>query len=162
MKLVTLVSGILLGGVLHSGQTTLHNYRQDGWQIDIRKDTFSGLVTCDVEKRGLWAPMIAVLPEAIEFRFGNHVDTSEALYRVDSLPASSTRDLQSSLIQVGAFWRAEQLDSSTGGVVRLPLSQVADAKVIRIRLRPNLAPRTFRLESLWPIISFARAQGCRL
>ena len=96
----------------------------------------------------------------VTFYFGDQARTFEALYKVDAGPAVSWRANAMVLASTGSLAMSEDLVNASGGRVPVPLSVLAGARSISIRISPKVRAREFSLADLPAALARAEAKGC--
>ena len=96
----------------------------------------------------------------VVFKFGRHVDTSKAVYRLNFGPAYGVGDLTVNqelrhIVEVNA-----PLENPSAGVVALPVSLLAGISQVSIRANVRSAPQTFDVSRLPAVLQFEQSQAC--
>jgi hypothetical protein len=142
---VAVLIGLL--GLGQPGQIEAKQFNIQGWQVTVSRDRFTGSVTCRATDRGM-----SLSSDAIVFKFGRHVDTSKAFYRLDLGPAYAVADQP---VEIDA-----PLENPSAGAVALPVALLAG--VTRVDIRPNaLSPsQSFDVKSVPAVLQFEREHAC--
>lgn len=150
----------LLGGLWPFGdEIDVRRYAPaKGWVLVVEKDRFTGESRCTGRRRG----GVTYRNGVVTFRFGEHVGTAQAQFRVDGGPARWARDFAVEAAGKGASFRSDNLDNPTGGLVHLPASVLQGAGSVAIRPDRDGRARTFSLKGLAETMAAAQAQGCRV
>jgi hypothetical protein len=137
------------------GQTEERRFDVQGWRVTVSQDRFTGGVACRATRSDM-----SLSPSVIVFKLGRHVDTSNAVYRLDLGTAYSVVDQPVDLevrheIEVDA-----PLENPSAGVVALPLSQLAGVRRVDIRANLKSAPRAFDVSGVPAVLQFERTEAC--
>jgi hypothetical protein len=150
---VAVLIGLL--GLGQPGQIEAKQFNIQGWQVTVSRDRFTGSVTCRATDRGM-----GLSSDAIVFKFGRHVDTSKAFYRLDLGPAYAVADQPVNqelrhIVEIDA-----PLENPSAGAVALPVALLAG--VTRVDIRPNaLSPsQSFDVKSVPAVLQFEREHAC--
>jgi hypothetical protein len=142
-------------GLGQPGQIETKRFNVQAWRVTVSTDRFTGSVSCRAVNRGM-----SLSSGAVVFRFGRHVDTSRAAYRLDLGPAYSVSDQPVNqelrhIVEVDA-----PLENPSAGVVALPVAVLAG--VGRVDIRPNVssASQRFDVKSLPTVLKFERDHAC--
>jgi hypothetical protein len=126
-----------------------------GWRITVSQDRFTGAVSCRAARRDM-----SLTATAVVFRFGRHVDTSKAVYRLDEGPAYAVADEPVNqdlrhIAEVGA-----PLENPSAGFVALPVARLASIK--RVDIRPNIKspPQSFDVSGVPAVLRLEQAKSC--
>jgi hypothetical protein len=97
---------------------------------------------------------------AVIFKFGRHVDTSNAVYRLNFGPAYAVGDLMINqdlrrIVEVDA-----PLENPSSGVVAVPVSRLTGISQVSIRPNVHMAPQTFDVSALPAVLQLEASQGC--
>lgn len=133
----------------------VERHRLDQWTYELHHDAFTGKLTCNLESRN-----ISILHGAAVFRFGNGVDTSDAVFRVDDGPAESARALALDLLHRGVSVQDEALANPSRGLVMIPVERLEQAREVTIRPSVGARPRKFLVVGLKAALAAAQSSGC--
>ena len=136
-------------------QVAHHTTHIGDWRLAVETGKFSRDIRCRLR-----AKRMVYVPDAIGFRFGSGLDTTDAWFSVDGGEPSRWRDVLPELVRLGVAIDGPNLDAPTGGVVWIPAALVEDATTVRIQPRPDRKPRVFRLHGFAGLREIARAKGC--
>ena len=152
----SMVALALFGGLFapHSGGQVQH-FKVQAWDAEVRTDAFTGAVTCRLRGRD-----VTVSHGAAAFRFGRWVNTSEAVYRIDGGPAKSGRLAMNGVATLGVRTIGSNPNNVTGGLVHIPVAELADASRVAIRTGRDASPRTFDLKGLAAALNTEKQRGC--
>ena len=143
------------------GKVRQTTYAEDGWTMTIRRDGFSGMVRCRlVSLKTLAQGRITYAGETLGFQLGDEDNALDAWYRVDGGPPRRWRDLYPQLAAQGVPLDQGPLDNPTGGLVLIPRDEVADAKVVMIKVGDHGPVRTFHLRGFARALAAAKYNGC--
>ena len=134
---------------------TTHHERVGQWTLSVTHDPFAGTTRCALAARAM-----VVDRGVVTFYFGDQARTFEALYKVDAGPAVSWRANAMVLASTGSLAMSEDLVNASGGRVPVPLSVLAGARSISIRISPKVRAREFSLADLPAALARAEAKGC--
>lgn len=138
-----------------------HLYGQDGWQMTIQKDGFTGQVTCQLFKlRTLSQGRITYAQQTLGFEMGKGVDVLKAWYKIDDQPTRPWQSLFHRLAANHIEIDAGPLENPTAGVVYIPVDDLAGARTVTIRARQSSRARAFKLSGFERALATARANGC--
>ena len=131
------------------------NRRFGDWRLVVRNDAFAQVMHCR-----LTAPRMDYRRGALEFHFASNVDTSDAVYRVDSGPAVRTTGELMEIAGRGFRIHDDNLFNPSGGVVRVPQTQLAGANAVEIEAAWGRRPVRFKLGQLDEALAAATTAGC--
>jgi hypothetical protein len=154
--LVAAALALSLLGQGDGAQIDTRTVRVSEWAAKIRRDKFTGDVTCTLSEG-----RISFHRDTLVFHLGARVDTSEAYFRVDDGPVRSAREPRLENETHGFFLDHGPIGNPSGGEVALPLSTVRDAKRVLIRASPKVQPRAFDLSRFAEALAAAKAAGCK-
>ena len=137
------------------GPTTDTRARIDQWSLDVRKDTFSGRIACELS-----SPRINYQRQSLVIHFPANIDTDDAVYRIDNGPPIQARSDLLELARLGFSVEAGGLDNPSEGLVRVPVERLDGALVIAVQPRPNARPSLFKIAGLAEALAKAEAAGC--
>ena len=150
-------AGVHLPGIGGHGDVQTRHYGLQGWRIDVRRDAFDGRTRCVIHR-----DEVSSEHGAVAFHFHHWVDTANAEFRVDGLPAQSVGSVAVEVAGLGEPLRTANINNPSGGKVALPLRLVESAKVVSIRPNAHGKHRDFNLAGFGAAIAAARGQGCDL
>ena len=137
------------------------DYNHQGWQISIRRDGFTGQTHCRLYRlKTLRQGRVTYAQHTLGFELGAKIDASRAWYILDNGPAKRWQDLYPGLAAARVPLEGPGLLNPTGGVVLIPLDQLADARVVTIRADEKTSPQRFELKGLAEALAAARLKGC--
>jgi len=139
----------------NGAQIATRSLKVGAWTAKIRRDTFTGDVSCWLNGRG-----VSFHRDTLVFHLGDGVDTSEAYFRIDGGPARSTREPRLENETHGFFLNQGPIGNPSGGEVALPLSVTQGAKQVYIRASAKHAPRAFDLSQFSDALTAAKGAGC--
>lgn len=155
------VSSFVLGAMLALGvvpvRADVDRYRDDGWDLGIDHDRFSGLTRCALSSSN---HRIRYQPGAIGFRVATHRDTLRSWYRVDDGPAVRWQDRTAELIAKGVSIDGPGLDDPTGGWVWIPLPEVERSNLVMVRAGDADRPRRYRMRGFIAMLEASHRLGC--
>jgi hypothetical protein len=142
-------------GLGQHGQIEERRFNVHGWRITVAQDRFTGGFACRAVNRGM-----SLSADTVVFKFGRHVDTSNAVYRLDLGPAYSLVDQPANRELRHAVEVSAPLENPSAGVVALPVPQLAGVK--RVDIRPNVetTPRAFDVSGLPAALQFEQSHAC--
>ncbi len=146
---------------LHPPQSVTHDYALPVWRITQTRDKFAGQIRCKVYQGEHAHPAVSYADRGLVFHFSRRLNTLEAVYRLDGGAPHRWRDLYPKIIEAGASLDGGSLANPTGGLVIMPLSELAMVHTITIRPTPTATPRTFTIDGYADAIEAARARGCQ-
>jgi hypothetical protein len=159
-----IVSGLgalsLLWPFGHAPQTTTKEFSLPVWRIATYKDRFTSQVRCRVYQGPLRRPLISYSSKAVAFHFKAPMNTTEAYFRLDSGPVKAWRTEYPKLVKLGVQLEGDSLENPTGGLVILPIEDLANIHTVTIRPTPKSTPRTFGIDGLTDAVANAVAHGC--
>lgn len=146
---------------LHAPQAVTREYTLPVWQFSMTKDRFAGTIRCQVYQGGKAHPKVSYLHHALVFHFQKRINTFDAIYRLDGGSPKRWQDLYPKVIDAGVTLDGDSLANPTGGLVIMPLSEVASVHTVTIRPTPTAKPHTFIIDGYSDAIDAARARGCQ-
>jgi len=132
-------------------------FSQDGWQLVIRNDRFTGETACRLSSTN---HRMRYQPGAIGFFVGHRHDTLAAWYRVDGGAPVPWQDRSAALIAADVKIESPRLDNITGGWVWIPVSEVERARVVAIRPGGKTHIRHFHVRGFAAMREAAARLGC--
>jgi len=138
-------------------ETTKTNIRHiAGWTLRIDADVFSGRLKCQIYRHD-----IQYRRGALVFRFARDVDTSTAIYRIDGGEPNWTQSDTAELAQLGfALHDDDNLSNPSGGVLRVPVHKVGEARSVSVEVSARFPPVAFRVEGISSAVAAAYGAGC--
>lgn len=137
------------------GDVQASHYRLEGWRLDVRKDQFSGLTSCKLQRGDVLLERgVAV------FQFRRSVDTANALFRLDEGQPQTAGSVAVEAAGLGAQLRTGNLKNPSDGRVTIPYRVIGGARLVSIRPNPRTSHRDFNLVGLPAAVGAAQAQGC--
>jgi hypothetical protein len=133
----------------------LQVYKSGRWTLKVHKDPFSNTTQCS-----LASPGVDIARSVARFRLSGRIDTAQALYRVDDGQPIPWRTHAMHFTSHGYQLETANLGNPSGGVVLVPLNEVAGGQVVYIRPSARARIRTFRLDGLASALQSAKAAGC--
>lgn len=127
-----------------------------GWHLRVRRDRFTGEVSCRLADRGATYERGAVV-----FHLAPTVDTSAAVYRIDWGAPFHASDDAPELAHMGFALHLDELDNPSGGLVRVPVRKLVGARLVSIEPRPNGGNVRYKINGLSAALSVADHTGCR-
>ena len=164
MLLTAALSLSLLGqspdGARHSGDAGHAHaprslYKVGPWLIGVHPDPFAGTTTCQVR-----TTEVSLQRDTLIFRVAPEGDTTAAVFRVDSGPPHRVAETFDAVRAQGFFPQRGWIVDPNGGEATLPVSCVAGASVVAIRVSPKRRPRQFDIARLSEAEAAATALGC--
>jgi hypothetical protein len=137
-------------------RTTRAHVKLDGWDLRTWSDGFAGRTVCRLS-RG----RVTYYHGALVVQLSRHVDTAEAVYRVDGGPPTATRADQQQYLNLRFEAPSSDLGNPSGGQVWIPQERVLDAVSLAVAPKPYAHPATFRIDSLRAILDKAQSMGCQ-
>lgn len=125
------------------------------WRIAVKKDRFSGDVTCSIGARG-----VSFRRDTLIFRLARAGDATNAVFRVDGGPARPISETFDTVEAHGFFPQRGWILDPQGGEAALPAAVVSRARAVTIRLAPKSHPRQFAIARLAEARAAAAAAGC--
>ena len=141
-------------------QTATKEFRLPEWKIATYKDRFTGEVRCRVYQGTVRHPEITYSSRTVAFHFRTSTNTIEAAFRLDSGPVKAWRLEYPKLVKLGVQLEGDSLENPTGGLVVLPIEDVANVHTVTIRPTPKSSPKTFGIDGLSDAVANAIAHGC--
>lgn len=132
-------------------------YKADGWSLAVRHDGLTRQTRCRLHANNR---RILYQPQALGFAFRKSRDTLGAWYIIDNDAPVRWQDRYPQLIASGAAIDGPGLDNPTGGVVWIPIDEVAHAHNVRIRAGTRGQGRLFRLVGFASMLDAAHRLGC--
>jgi hypothetical protein len=129
-------------------------YKSGPWLIAVNSDRFAGTVGCQVRTRD-----VSLQRDTLIFRVASHGDTTAAVFRVDSGPPRAVAEAFDAVEARGFFPQRRWVVDPHGGEAALPISCVAGARAVAIRVWPHRA-RNFNVTRLQEAEARAKALGC--
>ena len=127
--------------------------RIGGWTLHIRSDRFSGGRTCRLSR-----DHVEYQRGALVFRVSRRSSTLTAVYRIDGGAARAASADALELARMGFAIYQDDLADPSGGVVRIPIGRLRDAKSVAIEVRRE--PVTFKVAGLDAALAAAGKAGC--
>ena len=151
-----------LGGLLALGQapafaSDLNHYRSDGWSLAVRHDRFIGQIRCRLASSN---HRLRYQPGAVGFFAGKHRDTLTSWYQVDDGAPVRWQDRTAALIAASVEIDGPALDNPTGGWLWIPISEVAQARTVAVRIGDHGHVHRYALAGFTPMLDAARRLGC--
>lgn len=137
------------------GQVLTERQRSGGWTLEVRRDSFSGAVSCRIA-----GPDAQAAHGVATFRFHQWVDTFHAQFKLDDGKVISAQAVGPEAAEHGARLWTDNISNPSDGRVAIPLDQLVSARAVTIRPNPHSRPRTFRLEGLHSLSDAAKSKGC--
>jgi hypothetical protein len=151
---LTLIMFLGLSGFGHSpsdGQTRHVN----GWTVRADSDRFTGQMICHLS-RG----RVGYEKQALVLHLPSHIDTSNAVYRIDGGQPDWVRDDEMELARLGFALHDDNLNNPSGGLVRIPERRVGSASAVSIETVTNRRPITVNIDGFAPALEAASKAGC--
>jgi hypothetical protein len=126
-----------------------------GWVLSVRSDRFAGRILCRLGR-----PKIDYLRQTLVFHLPASSDTSGAIYRVDGGSPIWGQDDQMELVRLGFALHNDDLSNPSGGLVRIPLHRLVNARTVRIEVTPVRPSVKFKIDGLAQALEVARNAGC--
>ena len=136
---------------------TKQRFAADGWSLVMYSDSFARQTHCrlrSADKRILYQP------NALGFAFSRSRNTLGAWYRIDDHASVRWQDRYPTLVSSGAVIENGGLDNPTGGIVWIPIEEVAGANSVWVRPGGNGKEHNFRLTGFSRMRDAARRLGC--
>jgi hypothetical protein len=133
----------------------VQHYRVAGWRLEVRQDRFIGTATCTIQRSG-----VTYGHGLLTFRFGQRVDTANALFRVDDGPLRSAGSVAVKAAGLGARFDGPNLANPSNGEVHIPSDDLGPALSVSIKPNSRMTHQTFNLTGLSSAIEAAKAKGC--
>lgn len=149
-----ILSALAIFGV-HSNTIQKTSIRVDGWTVIVRKDLFTGSVSCGARRGD-----VRLQDAVVVFSLGRDIDTSDAVYRLNLGAAHSVRDVALRDRVLGARITTEPIDNPSRGLVVLPVSDLLDVDNIWIRATANTPPRRFVVSGLRDVMAKEQTATC--
>lgn len=129
------------------------------WQIDSRRDSFNGRLTCSVHSRN---KRMLAHPLAVGLRVVARRDLGAAWLRIDDRQPIAARDLLPELARLGVEIDGRDMNAPTDGWLWIPLDDIGPARMIAVRWAPKTRIRRFDVTGYQAALDVARARGCAL
>lgn len=139
----------------HPHDVHTSRYGIQGWRLDVHKDGFAEHTACELQR----GP-VSVRRGVATFRFGDGVDTANAVMRVDGGPPQNVGLHAVEAAGLGAPMLGGDLGNPSGGRVAVPLRLVAGAHEVDLRPVKWHDHRQFKLDGLEAALQAAQGQGC--
>jgi hypothetical protein len=125
------------------------------WTLRVHLDQFTGRRTCTLSEH-----RIEYRRNALVFHFSHRTDTASAAYRIDGGQPIWVRTDAMELARLGFSLHFDDLSNPSGGIVRVPLSRIQEARVVDIQAVPGGLATTFRLDGFKAAVAAAHVAGC--
>jgi len=151
-----MISAILLSiSLFGHGQLNTSSQHVAGWTLKITRDPYADQTSCSLRKG-----RVIFERHSLVFDFGAGTDTDNAFFRLDGGAPHSLSEVKIEDERNGFFDNGVSLKDPLAGRVVLPVSAVADAKEVSIRLSPKYGPHTFDVRGLADALAAAKSAGC--
>lgn len=131
------------------------------WRVKITRDAFASTTTCTVRAGDMLLQNAGVV-----FELGAERDTYRAVYRIDGgAPRNGRIGMMTAAqlgVDLGLGARLPSLSNPSGGLVAVPVAELAGAHQIELQAGRGQRPRRFDVSHLGEAISAARSAGCPL
>ena len=154
---MALLSGLPnIGDLLHSNpDQRVEQSRVSGWRLVVTQDRFSNRTTCRLDRSA-----VVYQHGVVSFQFGGGVNTAEAQFRVDGGDLRSAASVAVQAAGLGARLAGDSLRNPSGGLVNIPASEIAGARLVSIRPDPRSGHRDFSLSGLSEALQAAKGKNC--
>jgi hypothetical protein len=137
------------------GPTTVLKERVGNWSLVATRDAFRGEARCRLSRGH-----VVYQRSALVFQLSRHLDTFDAIYRVDGREPVHVREDSAELAQLGFALHQNNLANPSGGIVRIPLGRLDNAKEVEIQARPGKLPVLLAVDGLGAALTSAQGAGC--
>jgi hypothetical protein len=135
------------------GPVTVLKQRVANWTLVVTRDAFRNQAQCTLSRGHVFYQRSALV-----FQLSRHVDTFDAVYRVDARDPVSVRDDTSELAELGFALHQNDLDNPSGGLVRIPLGRLENASHVDIQASPGKRPIRLAIDGLAAALTAAQAE----
>jgi hypothetical protein len=137
----------------HGGDPSEFHSKVAGWTLEARKELFTGRQVCRLH-RG----MVEYQRRTLVFHLPQTADTSDAAYRIDDGAPYWVRFDQAALARRGFRLHDDDLQNPSGGIVRITLDRVGDARSVIIEPKPFGFWRRFTVQGIREALTAALAK----
>jgi hypothetical protein len=149
--------GLTTVTVARAAQTTKRETKLGDWRLTVLRSRFSGETTCRLRSRDGRA---IYANGALGFRFRQHLDVTNAWYRLDGGAPHRWRDARPTLARLGIAIDGRAMDAPTDGIVWLPAAWLEAINRVDIQPVPGRKARSFHQRGFTGLREIARAAGC--
>lgn len=136
-------------------------YYDGGWVMNIAVDRFTQQARCHLFQGAWRSPRsITFARRALGFRFAERIDTADAWYRIDGGPPRRALDNDPTLVHNDTPLDTGDLLNPSGGVVWIPVDQVADAETVAIKPTRHSGAVEYHPRGFRAALEAARVNGC--
>ncbi len=126
-----------------------------GWTVTAKTDPFTGGHVCHLAKRG-----VDYERQALVLHLSDHVDTADAVYRIDNGAPNLVSADQMELARLGFALHNDDLSNPSGGLVRVPERRVMSAAEVSVETAAFRRPVKFKIGGFAEALDAARKAGC--
>jgi hypothetical protein len=155
MPLRSALMALLLAPPLLGHGAPDHATRVGAWTVRERMDRFTHRSTCALAR-----PRVRYERQALVLQLPARLDTSAVVYRIDEGPVISVREDAMELARLGFALHDDDLANPSGGRVTVPARRLAEARAIRVEVRPRGAVYSFKVDGLESALDAAARLGC--
>jgi hypothetical protein len=137
------------------GPVTVLRQRVGAWTLVATRDAFRNEARCHLSRGA-----VSYQRSALVFQLSRHVDTFDSVYRIDGREPVHVGDDRAELAALGFALHQNNFANPSGGLVRIPLGRLDNAKEVAIEAGPGRAPMRFAVDGLSAALTAAEGAGC--
>jgi len=155
MLVATALAMALLGHPHAKVAPSTRRYAAGVWTLTVHSDGFTGATTCSVR-----SSRIVIRRDTAIFELDPNKNTDHAQFRIDGGAARSVQDVTLENARHGVFPDRGWIDNPSGGEIAVPVTDIANAKRIWIRVWRHGRVVSFNVNHLGEVLRSAAGLGC--